>query len=108
MSRVSRSKRIDRNRYSKTYPFLHRIPNYSFVSNPQISYEVGTVCFNGNDTITYTFDSPYLAAPNVVITSKGDDINVWIESISETSATFRSSSNTNSCVSFHVVSIGVE
>ena len=53
MSRVSRSKRIDRNRYSKTYPFLHRIPNYSFVSNPQISYEVGTVCFNGNDTITY-------------------------------------------------------
>lgn len=108
MSRVAKSKRIDRNRYSKTYPFLHRIPSYSFVSDPRISYEVGNVCFNENDTITYTFESPYLVPPNIIITSKGDDINVWIESISETAAVFRSSANTSSCVSFHIVSIGIE
>jgi hypothetical protein len=108
MSRISRSTRIDKNRYSKTYPYLHRVPSYSYVNNPAISYEIGEVCFAGNDAVTYTFAVPYRFIPSIVIAPIGDDINVWISSISEESVTFNASVNNNSCISFHIVDIGLE
>ncbi len=107
MSKVSRSTRVDRNRLAKTYPFLHRVPKYTYINEPSISYEMGEVCFLGNDTITYAFDAPYAELPSIVITSKGDDLNVWIDALTSTYVTFRASVNTNSCVSFHIVSIGI-
>lgn len=106
MSSVSRSKRVDRNRLAKTYPFLHRIPKYTFMNDPSISYETGTVCFEGLDTVTYTFDTVYTNTPTVVVSAISDDINVWISNVSTASVTFNSSVLTSACVSFQIVSIG--
>jgi hypothetical protein len=106
VSKVSRSTRVDRNRLAKTYPFLHRVPKYTYINEPPISYEIGEICFLNNDTVTYSFDAPYVDLPSIVITSKGDDLNVWIDVLTTTSVTFRSSVITNSCVSFQIVSIG--
>jgi hypothetical protein len=106
VSKVSRSKRIDRNRLAKTYPFLYRVPNYTYLNDPPISYETGEICFMGGDTAVYYFEVPYNGIPSVVVTSKGEDLNVWIESLTNISVTFRSSVNTSTCVSFQIVSIG--
>jgi hypothetical protein len=106
VSKVSRSTRVDRNRLAKTYPFLYRVPRYTYLNEPPISYEIGEICFSSNDIAIYNFETTYAEIPSVVITSKGEDLNVWIESLSTTSVTFRASVNTNSCVSFQIVSIG--
>lgn len=106
MSSVSRSKRVDKNRLAKTYPFLHRIPKYTFMNEPALSYETGTICFEGSDAVTYTFDTPYGYSPTIVISPLYDDINVWVGSISTSSVTFNSSIPTSACISFQIVSIG--
>ena len=76
------------------------------MNDPSISYETGTVCFEGLDTVTYTFDAVYTNTPTVVVSAISDDINVWISSASTTSVTFNSSVLTSACVSFQIVSIG--
>ena len=105
MSSVSRSKRIDKNRLQKSYPTLFRRPRYDFSSDASIAYEVGEVCFNNSDTVTYVYETPYNIIPSVVISPNSDDVNVWIETISLSSVTFRASVVTSICVSFQIVSV---
>ena len=105
MSKVSRSKRIDRNRYATTYPFIIRTPKYAYINDPSISYETGEVCFSNSDTLTITFVETYLTAPSILVTAKGDDINVFIESINNLHAVVRSSVVTNACISYQIVMI---
>ena len=102
---TSQSKRIDKNRYKKSYPTLFRKPRYDFSSNSSISYEVGEICFDNSDTVTYTYDIAYDSIPSIVISPIGDDVNVWIESITSSYVTFRCSVITSICVSFQVVSV---
>jgi len=106
MSKVSRSKRIDRNRYAKTYPFIVRTPKYSYVNDPPVSYEIGEICFSNNDTVTLTFQTTYSSIPNILITAKGDDFNVWVEAVTASSAIIRASTNTNNCISYQIVTVG--
>ena len=105
MSISSKLSRIDKNRYAKIYPILHRTPRFSYQSDGKSSMEFGEICFSNNDTIVYSFLNSYLTVPNVIITPYGDDINVWIESISLSNVTFRSSINNSSCVSFQVTGV---
>lgn len=102
---TSRSKRIDKNRYQKSYPTLFRKPRYDFISTSPITYEIGEVCFLDNDAISYAFSTPYNVIPSIVISPIGDDVNVWIQSITTSSVTFRASTNTSICVSFQIVSV---
>jgi hypothetical protein len=105
MSSVSRSKRVDMNRFQKSYPTLFRRPRYEYLSDPALFYEFGDVCFADSDTITYTFDIPYDSIPTVVLSPINDDVNVWIGSISTTDVTFKASVVTNICVSFQIVCV---
>jgi hypothetical protein len=102
---TSRSKLIDKNRYQKSYPTLFRKPRYDFSSTSSIAYEIGEVCFLDNDIISYTFSTPYDVVPSIVVSPIGDDINIWIESITTSDVTFRASTNTSICVSFQIVSV---
>lgn len=106
MSKVSSSKRIDRNRYAKTYPFVIRTPKYSYINEPPISYEVGEICFSNSDTLTINFASTHSLVPDVLITPKGDDFNVWVESVNTSSAIIRASIVTTGCVSYQIVIVG--
>jgi hypothetical protein len=67
---------------------------------------VGEICFLNNDTLTITFQATYSSTPNVLITAKGDDFNVWIESVTTSSAIVRASTNTNNCISYQIVTVG--
>lgn len=106
MPKVSSSKRIDRNRYAKTYPFIIRTPRYSYINDPSIFYETGEMCFSNSDTLVINFISTYTTAPDVLITPKGEDFNVWVESVSALTAVIRSSVVTTGCVSYQVIAIG--
>ena len=102
---ISRSKRIDKNRLQKSYPTLFRRPRYDYVSSSSLIYEVGEACFANSDTVMYTFSTPYGSIPSIVVSPINDDINIWIEAISLSSVTFKSSINTSICVSFQIVSV---
>jgi len=102
---TSQSKRIDKNRYQKSYPTLFRKPRYDYSSNASLLYEIGEICFDNSDSVTYTFEFPFSTVPSIVMSPIGDDINIWIDTVSTTSVTFKSSIVTSICVSFQIVSV---
>lgn len=102
---TSISKKIDRNRYYKTYPFIQRNPRYAYLSDTNIKQEIGEICFNGADSVSITFAGSYLTVPNVIATPINDDVNIWLESVSLTGATIKSSYATYACVSYQIMEI---
>ena len=74
-----------------------------------INIESGTVSFNEATSGTITFTLPYTKSPTVVVTSldNGDDggnVNCFIDSVTVSSATVRTSSEFTGNIHYHVIS----
>ena len=66
--------------------------------------ESASVTFSGTDTATYTFTQSYPYPPIVTATAdSGLDINVHIDSVTDTQAVIRSSAKGNFTVHVHVM-----
>ena len=99
-------RKLDRNRYVKTYPFVQKVPRFvTITDNTAVEIEVGEVSFNNDETVVYTFMKQYSTPPTVAIGAKTDSVNIWIESITVGNVVFRSSSPTNASVYFQVVQV---
>ena len=110
MSKVS-FKRRDKNRFRKLYPYIRKKPVYEFCSPAPMEMEVGELVFNNTDTGTYTFTSAFVSAPHITAISYDSEsnstanVNIYIESVSTTSVTIRSSAPFTGKVHFHAIRI---
>lgn len=103
MGRVNLRSR-DLNRYRKVYPGVRWPSRDVYVTDEPFALESDTVTFSNSSTVTYTFKNTYDTVPNVVATAMSDSFNVFIESITRTSVTIRSSVVTSDSASIVVVS----
>ena len=81
----SRMKRIDRNRYKKTYPIYRGIPNNVFQSDKEVIIETQDIDFTNETSKTIELAEIYKTVPIVTVTPQGEDlasINVFISSVS--------------------------
>ena len=111
MSKSTKSKKRDKNRFRKVYPFLRRKPINEYVLDKSTTIEIGEVTFNDASSGSYTFSEIYDAVPNItaiaVDTESNDtaNVNVFISEISQTSVTFKSSNKFTGKVHFHIIYI---
>lgn len=100
------SKRIDKNRRRKTYPFIRRVPVYSYELDEPMIIETASVTFSATDEVTYTFTEPFTAAPHVTLTAKSDNVNIYISAVSASSVTINASAAFTGSVELHAIQIG--
>ena len=55
------------NRFKMTYPYIRRRPRYEWVSDKEVTIEVGELVFTDASTGTYAFEESFASAP--IITS---------------------------------------
>ena len=104
-------KRRDKNRFRKVYPYLRRAPVYEYCTDTDIEIEVGEITFNNTDTGTHTFTSVFLSAPMITAISydssnnSSANVNIYIDSVSTTSVTLKSSAPFTGKVHFHAIRV---
>lgn len=54
-----RAKLIDRNRYSKKYPFVKGPKRLAYLGTNDLSIELGSIVFTNEDSKTFTFEIPF-------------------------------------------------
>ena len=54
-----RAKIIDRNRYSKKYPFIKGPKRPAYLGDNDLAMELGSLTFTNENTKTFTFDAPF-------------------------------------------------
>ena len=110
MSKAS-FKRRDKNRFRKLYPYIRKKPVYEFCSPGEMEIEVGEIVFNNTDTGSYTFESAFVSAPHITAISYDSEsnntanVNIYIESVTLTSVTIRSSAPFTGKVHFHAIRV---
>ena len=104
-------KKKNRNRYRKVYPYIRKSPVYEYCSDKAMEMEVGEILFSDSDNETYTFTSTFDSAP--IINSISVDgysngsanVNVYVESVTTTTVTIRTSAQFTGKVHFHAIRI---
>ena len=102
-------KRRDKNRFRKVYPYIRKAPVYEYCSPSDIEIEVGEISYSNSDTGTYTFTSTFLNAPMITAISYDSEsngtanINVYIDSVSTSSVTIKTSAAFTGKVHFHAI-----
>jgi len=78
----------DNNRFRKTYPLYRQtFKTMVTVESTKLAYVVA----DGAIEKTFTFSCPYPSVPNVVATAEGENVNVYITSVTTTSVTVKPS-----------------
>ena len=54
-----RARLIDRNRWSKRYPFVRAPKRLSYIGDENLAIEVGSIYFEGTDTGTLNFEASF-------------------------------------------------
>lgn len=107
-------RKIDRNRFTKIYPYVRFPPRFVYQYDQIIgesSVEAGKIIFTDTDTGTYTYVATYASVPSVVISTvdtagnSQTNVSVTITSITTTQVTVTASSNFTGQVHVHVASI---
>ena len=96
---------LDKSKLAKVYPYVRREPRLAKVTDKNISFEIGTIRFNDNMEIRYDFMGQYLSPPTIILSPRGDNVNVWISQIDKFGVTFKSSAPTSAYVEFQALSI---
>ena len=111
MSQSTKSKKRDKNRFRKVYPFLRRKPVNEFTLTKATTIEIGKLTFTNSSSQTYNFSEVYSSVPVVTAISVDSEsnntasVNVFVSSISQTSATFEASSAFTGEVHFQIIFI---
>ena len=104
-------KRRDKNRFRKVYPYIRKAPVYEYCSPSDIEIEVGEISYSGSDTGTYTFESTFLTVPMITAISYDSEsnntanVNVYIDAVSTTSVTIKTSAPFTGKVHFHAIRV---
>ena len=83
--------------YRKVYPGIRKTPKYNaqVVLDQNLTMETGNTLFDANTQTTYTFTKTYTTVPTVTASltaiTAGDQVNIFISSISTTSVSFGAS-----------------
>ena len=67
-----RGKIIDRNRYSKRYPFVRAPKRYTYLGDDNLSIELGTVSFDNETEKQFTFEAAFPDTDYVVMATARD------------------------------------
>ena len=69
-----RGRIIDRNRYSKRYPFIRAPKRFTYLGDDYLAIELGTISFDEESQKTFTFEAPFENTDFVVMaTARGTD-----------------------------------
>ncbi len=83
--------------FRKVYPGIRKTPKYDtrVVLDQNLTMETGSASFTDNTEVTYTFTKVYTVTPTVTASltavTAGDQVNIFISSISTASVTFGAS-----------------
>ena len=55
----ARARLIDRNRYSKKYPFVRAPKRLTWIGDKQLAFELGSIEFSNEWQKTFTFEAPF-------------------------------------------------
>jgi len=105
-------KRKDRNRYRKVYPYIRKSPSYELCSDKEAEIEVGEISFSNSSTGTFTFASKFKGIPIITAISYDSlnngsaDVNVYVDSVTTTSVTLKTSAPLTGIVQFHAIWVG--
>jgi hypothetical protein len=101
----------DKNRFRKVYPYIRARPRNQFCSDKEVIIEIGSVSFDGSTSVSYTFTQTYKSAPIITAISVDSesnnqaDVNVFLSSVSTTSAIFETSQEFTGKIHFHIIEI---
>jgi hypothetical protein len=104
-------KKKNKNRYRKVYPYVRKAPAYQYCADTATEMEVGSIDFSNSDTGTYIFTSTFPTVPVITAISydsesnNSADVNVYVESISTTSVTIRTSAAFTGKIQFHAIMV---
>ena len=96
---------LDKSKLTKVYPYIRREPRIVKVTDKNVSFEIGTISFNNNTEIRYSFMRQYSYPPTIVLSPRGDNVNLWVSQIDNFGVTFSSSATTSAYVEFQALSI---
>lgn len=112
---MASSTRRDLQRFRKVYPYYRKPPRYSYIASSPLGdnvvLEVGDITMSGTDTGTYSFTESFTSAPSISGITKdttvaGDaNVNVYVQSISTSSVTFRTSAPFTGKISFQAIEV---
>lgn len=105
----ARFKKIDKNRYTKLYPFVRRTPRWGYLSNANFQMEIGEIEFSGEAYLSIAFENEFPKPPEKppVITAVSLDpqqpVNVTVYNVSSTGADIGVSNTYFGKVSWHAI-----
>ena len=106
-----RARSMDRNRYAKRYPLIRAPIRSVFVTDNELSVEVGSIYFDNTNTGTFIFDAQFTDSNVQVfaIARKSgveiSDVNVFVQSVTAGHVTIESSSNFTGYVDIFAVRV---
>lgn len=104
-------KRRDKNRFRKVYPYIRKAPVYEYCGPADLEVEVGEISYTNSNTGSYTFTSTFLSVPMITAVSYDSEsnstanVNVYIDSVSTTSVTIKTSAPFTGKVHFHAIRV---
>ena len=96
---------LDKSKLTKVYPYVRREPRIVKVTDKNISFEIGNFSFDGNMEVRYNFMNQYSFPPTIVLSPRGDNVNIWVSQVDKFGVTFKSSAPTNAYIEFQALSI---
>tara|TARA_Y100000310_G_scaffold335104_1_gene416337 strand:+ start:2066 stop:2413 length:348 start_codon:yes stop_codon:yes gene_type:complete len=105
----------DLNRYRKVYPYVRREPRMAFISNKEVTMEVGSITFEGENSPIfkrYMFTERFPSPPMVTATSVDSkssgtaDVNTFIKVVTRTYVEVEVSQKFIGTVHFQAIWIG--
>jgi len=78
-------KKIDKNRWRKTYPRFRKLPITSYIGDDALVIETHEVKFTDTTKVLFHLKENYNGVPTVLVTPYSDsfdsDINVWVSKV---------------------------
>jgi hypothetical protein len=105
----TKTKKRNLNRFKVTYPYIRRRPRYKYITDDEMTLEVGEIVFSNASTGTFVFTQTFTSAPtitSVAFDSESNntaDVNIFISSVSTISVTIQSSQAFTGKVHFHAI-----
>ena len=109
-SKSTKSKKRDRNRFRKVYPYLRRKPINEYVLDRPTTIEVGEVIFdNTSGPVSFVFNESYDSIPNITAIAVDTEnngsanVSIFIKEVSTTGVVFEASNAFTGKVHFHII-----
>jgi len=105
-------KKRNRNLFKRVYPYVRRAPVYEYSSDQETVIEVAKVTFTNSSSESFVFTSTFSSAPVVTVVSVDSEsndtanVNVFLTSVSTTSAAIETSQTFTGTVHLHAILIG--